>query len=73
TTLFTSNYTDSRATTLVERLRGKDAPASEADLVKDTLEERVGPRIYSRLREMCHFVALGGPDRRAQDTLDEPA
>jgi DNA replication protein DnaC len=65
TTLFTSNYTESRASTLAERLRSKDNPTGDPEEVRDTLRERVGPRIHSRLREMCHFVPLGGEDRRA--------
>jgi DNA replication protein DnaC len=31
-----------------------------------TLEQRIGPRIYSRLREMCAFVELTGADLRRQ-------
>jgi DNA replication protein DnaC len=64
TTIFTTNYTESKATTLAEPLRGKDSVASEAEQVRDTLAERVGPRIYSRLKEMCHFVLMKGRDRR---------
>lgn len=64
TTIFTTNYTDSVETTLREPLRGKDSVASEAELVRDTLLQRVGPRIYSRLKEMCHFVDMKGRDRR---------
>ncbi len=67
TTLFTSNYTTNKKTTLVERVRPKEAPGGEADReVSDTLQERVGSRIYSRLQEMCHFDELRGPDRREQ-------
>lgn len=65
TTLFTSNYTRLHKTTLKERVRPKEAPGGDADReVSDTLQERVGPRIYSRLKEMCHFVDLDGKDRR---------
>ena len=68
TTIFTTNYTESRATTLPERVRSKDGPLGESELeIRETLRERVGPRIYSRLREMCDLVTLGGPDRRPQD------
>jgi len=66
TTIFTTNYTDSKATTLAEPLRGKDSIASEAEVVRDTLEQRVGPRIYSRLKEICHFVPMKGRDRREE-------
>lgn len=64
TTLFTSNYTDHRSTTLAEHLRPRDGSSPERQEVRDTLAERVGPRIYSRLKEMCDFVTLLGPDRR---------
>jgi DNA replication protein DnaC len=64
TTIFTTNYAESRSETLAEPLRGKDSVATEAELVRDTLADRVGPRIYSRLKEMCHFVLMKGRDRR---------
>jgi DNA replication protein DnaC len=64
TTVFTSNYTESRHTTLSEHLRPKDGSSSERQEIRDTLAERVGSRIYSRLREICDFVELKGPDRR---------
>ncbi len=67
TTLFTSNYTDSSRTTLVEHIRPKDGSTAERQEIRDTLAERVGPRIYSRLREMCDFITVGGPDRREQE------
>ena len=63
TTIFTSNYTDQRASTLVERVRGKDR-MDEERVFRDTLVDRVGSRIYSRLKEMCDFVLLEGSDRR---------
>lgn len=48
-TIFTSNY--------------EDAPASDRSAA-ETLSERVGFRMYSRLHEMCEFVTLEGPDFR---------
>lgn len=65
TTLFTSNYTDSRRTTLEERVRGKDVSPLDTEAVsREVLVDRVGPRIHSRLREMCDPITLTGPDRR---------
>jgi len=64
TTLFTTNYAETKATTLKEPLRSKDSAAAQAEVVQDTLLERVGPRIYSRLKEMCDFDLMTGPDRR---------
>ncbi|MBS2022638.1 MAG: ATP-binding protein [Deltaproteobacteria bacterium] len=34
--------------------------------VPETLEHRVGPRIYSRLHELCDFVEVTGEDHRKQ-------
>lgn len=59
TTLFTTNYTESKKTTYKEH-RGNSSETAEPR----TLAERVGPRIYSRLRGMCSFLQLDGPDRR---------
>jgi len=51
----------------VEHIRPKDGSTSERQEIRDTLAERVGPRIYSRLREMCDFITVGGPDRREHE------
>ena len=66
TTVFTSNFTETRRTTLTERVRGKERSDEERE-IRDTLRERVGGRIYSRLREMCDFIELAGADRREWD------
>ncbi|MCZ6729216.1 MAG: ATP-binding protein [SAR324 cluster bacterium] len=69
TTLFTTNYTDSKSTTLVEKTRPKDAVPGEGDVVtRDTLLDRIGPRIYSRLREMCDLEIMRGADLREPET-----
>ncbi|MBF0278674.1 MAG: ATP-binding protein [SAR324 cluster bacterium] len=61
--MVTSNHTESEKTTIKERLRTKDK-SEEDKFITDTLYKRVGERIYSRLREMCYFETLEGPDRR---------
>ncbi len=61
--MVTSNHTESEKTTIKERLRTKDK-SEEDKFITDTLHKRVGERIYSRLREMCYFETLAGPDRR---------
>ncbi len=66
TTVFTTNFTESRRTTLAERVRSKDRMDEERE-VRETLRDRVGSRIYSRLKEMCDFIVLEGPDRRDLD------
>ncbi|MDH4121314.1 MAG: ATP-binding protein [Deltaproteobacteria bacterium] len=68
TTLFTTNYTDRADTTLSERVRGKDR-IEEEKVIRDTLTDRVGTRIHSRLKEMCDFVMLEGVDRREREAV----
>ncbi len=38
-------------------------------LTEETLSDRVGPRIYSRLLEMCALVELEGEDHRGQNAV----
>ena len=56
TTLLTSNYGFRR--------EGGTRSDDAARLGEETLEDRVGPRIYSRLMEMCTTFQVNGPDRR---------
>lgn len=65
-TLFTTNY--------LNELPGKGKKSRSMEdtesqdhregLVRTTLQERIGDRIYSRLAEMCRFVKLEGKDHR---------
>ena len=65
TTIFTTNYTDSKHTTYREKTTARSATEGVQEFVKlETLEQRVLPRIYSRLREMCDFVEIKGGDFR---------
>ncbi len=41
--------------------------AGRAGASAPTLPDRVGPRVFSRLAEMCDFVPLVGPDYRLRD------
>ena len=68
TTIFTTNYTVDRKKTLIEKHRPRElAEGDSFKEVKDTLVDRVGTRIYSRLKEMCDFIPIAGPDRRGED------
>ncbi len=59
TTFVTSNYG------LSKKRSAKPGAEGWQELVKrETLEERVGPRIYSRLMEMCKGFHIDGVDRR---------
>jgi DNA replication protein DnaC len=67
TTLITTNYTDLPETTLRERFRGRGSTEGEEMMVRDTLRDRVGDRIYSRLQEMCYFFQIKGIDYRQKN------
>jgi len=64
-TLLTTNYLDAdskfnpAASAASTRVAGMRAP-----MIEDTLSERVGQRIRSRLYEMCRTVEMAGPDYR---------
>jgi DNA replication protein DnaC len=66
TTLFATNYP--REPQAVPVPQGGKFHTASKDFQRDaeqmSLEERVGQRIYSRLNEMCDFVAVDGPDKR---------
>jgi len=66
TTLFATNYP--RDPQPVPAQPGRMVSTSSRDFQRDaelmSLEERVGQRIYSRLNEMCDFIAVDGPDYR---------
>lgn len=58
-TLFTTNYSDQgRAST--------DTNARTISLQKQSLEEKVGDRIFSRLSQMCDFIKMEGEDYRTK-------
>ena len=65
-TIYTSNYSECQNGT-----RLKNSPktsTSQTDftnqLAQETLENRVGPRIFSRMIETCDFLHLEGEDYR---------
>jgi DNA replication protein DnaC len=69
-TLFASNYTLAKDTTLKSQLSAGSGqvrtrgPRFQDQMVAETLEERVGTRIFSRLHEMCELVEVLGEDYR---------
>lgn len=65
TTIFTTNYTETKATSLSETVMQKDGRGGVSETEKrETLEQRVSSRIYSRLKGMCDFILMTGPDYR---------
>lgn len=72
-TIFTTNYLDERpdlhnldsGALRGVALQGKKSCSSrEAGVWAETLEDRIGVRLRSRLYEMCETVVLSGPDYR---------
>ena len=58
----------SRRKYAAERVLSKDR-SEEEQFLSDTIRKRVGERIYSRLREMCYFEELNGPDQASRLNL----
>ena len=59
----TTNYTEDEKSTLSERIISIDKSETDS-YINETIHKRVGERIHSRLKEMCYFEFLKGPDRR---------
>ncbi|MCP4756335.1 MAG: ATP-binding protein [Proteobacteria bacterium] len=65
TTIFTTNYTDKKATSYGETVSQKNGKNNPEGIEKrETLEQRVFSRIYSRLKGMCDFIEMKGADYR---------
>ena len=65
-TLLTTNYLDADAAAQAAAPTGSRATGSRPAAVEDTLAERVGQRIRSRLYEMCRTVQIVAPDYRKE-------
>jgi DNA replication protein DnaC len=57
--IVTTRYNDGRSTLVTTNYL--DAPPKKGDA---TLQDRIGARVYSRLREMCHLVLIEAEDFR---------
>lgn len=68
-TIFTTNYMSELPIKNEEKKSHVDFERQNfADLLTcQTLQERIGPRIYSRLAEMCDFVLMQGSDIRQKN------
>ncbi|MEE8349000.1 MAG: ATP-binding protein [Acidobacteriota bacterium] len=69
-TVINHRYTHKKLTILSTNwpLQPKQKSLSRSDklntVIKDTLEERIGRRLFSRIMEMCEVVPIDGPDFR---------
>lgn len=57
-------YTYQKHTVLTSNLALKRDPSSDSRNPEESLEERIGTRLLSRLLEMCEIVEIKGPDVR---------
>jgi DNA replication protein DnaC len=64
TTIITTNYPDGPAKTLDGHLSSRSREAAERSSRKETLADRIGERMRSRLHEMCRIVRMEGEDFR---------
>lgn len=72
-TLFTSNFSNESSRSGKNKKRDErlvDTSTLSETYTHQTLKERIGERIHSRLVEMCDFIAMEGPDFRV--TLKKP-
>lgn len=65
-TLLTSNFLDADSAASAPLPRTQAGGFGRAPAVEDTLSERVGTRIRSRLYEMCRTVEIVAPDYRKE-------
>jgi DNA replication protein DnaC len=67
-TLLTTNYLDTSGATPMPASRAPRLPSGQAVSAarEDSLEDRLGKRIRSRLYEMCRTIELFAPDYRRE-------
>jgi len=65
-TLLTTNYLDAVAENAAASPSGPRAVGMRAPSVEDSLSDRIGKRIRSRLYEMCRTVEITAPDYRKE-------
>jgi len=64
TTIITTNFPDAPEDTDAEADNLRSPSAAERAARRETLGDRIGERMRSRLHEMCRKVAIDGPDYR---------
>lgn len=66
TTIITTNYPDRAEQTKLDEDTSRSYSAAERAARRETLGDRIGERMRSRLHEMCKKVEIEGPDYREQ-------
>lgn len=65
-TLLTTNFLDAEQADSASGALPPRSPGGRAPMIEDTLTDRVGKRIRSRLYEMCRTVEISAPDYRKE-------
>lgn len=66
TTILTTNFVDGSSAELQERQRDRFLTQVEKSARQQTLGDRIGDRMLSRLHEMCRIVTMQGEDYRTK-------
>ena len=64
TTIFTTNYPDAASLFTDEETRGHNLSAAQRAMRRETLGDRIGDRMWSRLHEMCRLIEINATDYR---------
>ena len=66
TTVFTTNFPDEPSLFTDDETRGQNLTAAQQAMRRETLGDRIGDRMLSRLHEMCRKIDISGPDYRKE-------
>jgi len=66
TTIITTNFPDEPAASTGSESSPRSSSSAFAATRRETLGDRIGERMRSRLHEMCRFVKMEGPDFRTK-------
>jgi DNA replication protein DnaC len=66
TTIFTTNFPDEPSLFTDDETRGQNLTAAQQVMRRETLGDRIGDRMLSRLHEMCRKIDISGPDYRKE-------
>ena len=64
TTIFTTNFPDEPSQFADDETRGANLTSAQQAMRRETLGDRIGDRMLSRLHEMCRKIEIQGPDYR---------
>ena len=66
TYIINKRYNEKKITIITSNFIPSDKAGKRSNSEEDTLEERIGERLVSRLYEMCRVIEIKGKDYRRQ-------